>query len=188
MININTKHNKIKDFAIKTIEKRSNTLSQSLPKTEQMYSLIADLHDTMKAFEGRNIKNIDSEVWYNILRPVVKDIQKFSKELLEINDKENAIPVNNLSSSSQKRQLNKISNHEKWMKRIESVIYEKNVNMNTYPLGITNIEITNFVRIQYKEPVGAETIRMLLVKMIEANKVICTNPNDFRNKRYKLKT
>lgn len=187
MININTKHNKIKESAIKTIEKRSNTLSESLPKTEQMLSLITDLYDTMKEFEGRSIKNIDSEVWYNILRPVVKDIQKFSKELLEINDTET---INNLSSSSQKRQLNKIANHEKWMKRIEYVISEKTVNMNNgctlYPLGMTALEITNIVISQYKEPVGAETIRMLLGKM--TNKVICTNPNDFRNKRYKLKT
>lgn len=174
MININTKHNKIKEYAIKMIEKRSNTLSKSLPKAEQMLSLITDLHDTMKEFEGRSIKNIDSEVWYNILRPVVKDIQRFSKELLEINDTQT---INKLSSSSDKRQLNKIANHKRWMRRIQSVISEKD---------ITAVEITNIVRLKYKEPVGPDTIRMLLGKM--TNKVICTNPNDFRNKRYKLKT
>lgn len=174
MININTKHNKIKECVMRTIEKRSNTLSESLPKTEQMHSLIADLHDTMKAFEDRSIKNIDSEVWYNILRPVVKNIQKFSKELLEINDTQT---INKLSSSDDKRQLNKIANYEKWIKRIESVICEK---------SITAVEITNIVRAKYKEPISANTIRMLLEKM--TNKVICTNPNDFRNKRYKLKT
>lgn len=174
MININTKHNKIKECAMKTIEKRSNTLFESLPKTEQMLSLITDLHDTMKEFEDRNIKNIDSEVWYNILRPVVKDIQRFSKELLEINDTQT---INKLSSSNDKRQLNKIANHERWIERIESVISEKD---------ITAVEITNILRQQYKEPVGVDTIRMLLEKMTD--KVICTNPNDFRNKRYKIKT
>ena len=177
MININTKRNKIKECAMKTIEKRSNTLSESLPKAEQMYSLIADLHDTMKELEDRNINNVGSEVWYNILRPVVKNIQKFSKELLEINDIENTIPINKLSSSDDKRQLNKINNHEKWMKRIESVISEKN---------ITAVEITNIVRAKYKEPITANTIRTLLEKM--TNKVICTNPNHLRGKRYKLKT